>query len=535
MKKIVLLMYIICITSFGYSQRWQHIYGNSNAIEFCNKIIEEYDNGYLLSVYSEEDYSNWLIKTDINGNMLWEKYILWNNSKVGTGTPLIDAAGNIIIVGSVEINNTDSWPMINKFDNCGNPVWCRVFVESGFDFAYFNDAILLENQDIIALAYHEESGMMDTNSVFLYYITSGGELLWKKPYASKADHSLINEPSCNKIIEFNGEYYISGDCYYAYPNNPSHVYRRAFFIGVDSLFNEKWILPFAMNDTIIGEVKSIIPINDSVLMGTGVGFFPEGGGTSLYSNSFLMFLNNDGEQLGYNHIPNSQVGNSIQSNYIYDIERIDDTLFLASVRYGPEKNGANPFGEFVIDTSGNIYNMESRPNTWGGSGLIKTFDDKYVIVTGHYETTPTLSDILLYKINENLEQDTVYTGNFTYDSLCSSGIESGIIDISDCMVVVGTNDIPGPEEYYAGLAKISIVAHPNPAKGSIIFSLGNTENHSDIVLHCYDTFGREVNHYQIYPMQTQITVDISKWNSGMYTAIVTTTGSAKGQCRFVVK
>jgi type IX secretion system substrate protein len=533
MKKIVIVLSLICVATFGKTQRWQHIFGQPGTHESFRKITGLYDNGYLISAYYEENNGNWLIKTDINGNMLWEKFFVWDNSQIVSGTPLQDTTGSIIVAGSIWIDNIDNWPMINKIDSCGNPLWCRVFVDKDYDFAYFRDALILENQDILALAHHEETGSMDTNSAFLYYITSDGELLWKKPYGSKADHPLINEPSCEDIIEFNGEYYVSGDCYYAYPNNPNHVYLKAFCMAIDSLFNEKWILPFAMSDSIPGIMKSIVPLSDSVFMGAGIGWFPEGSGTLLYPNSYLMFFDKDGNELGYNHISNSNVGVDIQGNYIYDIARINDTLFLASSRFGEEID-SNPFGEFVIDTSGQIYKLQSRPNTFGSSDIIKTFDDKYVIGVG-YHSNPEDQDFMLYKINENLEQDTVYTGTFTYDSLCSSGIESGTIDISDCLVVVGTRDIPTPKDYYASLASIPINAYPNPAIGSITFSLGNTENHCNIILYCYDTFGREVNKQQIYPMQTQASVDIAKWNSGMYVAMVTANGSTVGQCRFVVR
>lgn len=532
MKNFLLIVLVMCFDTYGFSQRWQQLFGNTGTYEFSQNIIECYDNGYLLSGSYGENEGNWIIKTDINGELLWEKIIAWDNSMIIPGTPLQDTFGSIIIAGSI-YTSVGNWPMINKIDNCGNPLWCRVFVDDEFDFAYFTDAILLENNDILALAHHEETGIGDTNSVFLYYINSDGDLLWKKPFASKADHPLINEPLCNNLFEFKGDYYISGKCYYAYPDNPNHVFLRAFCTGIDSLFNEKWILPFAMTDSIPGTMKSIVPLNDSVFMGVGIGHFPEGSGTSLYPNSFLMFFSTDGQQLSYNHIPNMNVGVGIQSNHIYDIARIDDTLFLASTSYGPALHDPNPFGEFVIDTSGQIFNMQSRPNTWGGSQLIKTYDNKYVICVG-YKTTPEDSDILLYKINQNLMHDTIYSSNITYDSLCSSGIESGVIDITDCLVIVDIDEVPSPEDYYTGIASNPIVASPNPAKGSIEFSFSNTKNYRNIILSCYDTHGKEISSQQIHPSQAKTSFDISKWNSGMYLAVVTSNGNIVGQCKFVV-
>ena len=287
MKNIVLLILLLHIVTFGYSQRWQNIYGYPGTDESCNKFAELYDKGYILSS-SFEDGSNWLIKTDINGNIIWNKLINWQNSSIIPGYPMQDSSGNYILAGAVWINDEELWPMINKLDPCGDPVFCRVFKDENFDYAYFEDAILLNNQDILAIAHHEKIGVFRKNTLYLYYITSEGELLWKNAYATYQDHPLISNPNGNKLISFNGEYYIAGGCYYAYPEDPDHFWRRSFFCGIDSLFNEKWILPFGMDDRIPGDAHAILPLNDSVLMGAGIGWFLEdSNSTSLYTNSFF--------------------------------------------------------------------------------------------------------------------------------------------------------------------------------------------------------------------------------------------------------
>ena len=525
MKRAIILAFLLILVLPGFTQqRWEHIYGNPYTAESFRKIAELYDKGYLISAYYEDYDGNWLIKTDINGNILWEKFLYWENSQLVSGTPLQDSLGSMVIAGAVWIDNIKSWPYLVKLDECGNSLWCRAFIDNDFLWGWFEDAILLDNNDILALGFLVSDNQIDW--VYLYYITSDGELLWKRPYASRTDHPLIRQPFCNDIYRFNNEYYISGECYYPYPDT-THFYRRPFVACIDSLFNEKWILPFGVGDSIVGEGRSVVPLNDSVYMGVGIVYGEE-------TNSLLYFFNSDGEQLGHNRITNPQIGTDIRENYIYDIARIDDTLFLASSRFGEVPNGPNPFGEFVIDTGGQLYNHQTRPDTYGRSDLIKTYDNKYAIGVGYWSVYED-HDILFYKINKDLEQDTVYTGNYTYDSLCIGGIVSGVIDITDCMVVVGTDDTPAPGEYYTGLSSIPINAYPNPAQGSITFTLVNTENHSDIKLLCYDAYGRKIHSEVIYPMQTQTTVDVTKWNAGMYVTQVISDGKVVGQCRFVVR
>ena len=532
MKKIYLIFLFITVATFGFAQRWQHIYGYPGTDEFCNKFAETYDKGYILSS-SFEDGSNWLIKTDINGNILWDKLINWQNSTIGAGYPIQDSKGNYILAGTVWLNDEVTWPMIIKLDPCGEKIFCRVFKDSDYVYAFSKDAILLDNQDIIVMTHHEKYGFRK-NTQFLYYITSDGELLWKKAFATYQDHPLISDPDGNKLISFNGEYYIAGGCYYAYPEDPDHFWRRSFFCGIDSLFNEKWILPFGMDDRIPGDAFAILPLNDSVLMGAGIGWFLEdSNSTSLYTNSFLMFVNTDGEQLGYSHISNSTVDSTIQANSIFDIANINDTLFIATVKYGDDPSGVNPSGEFIIDTSCNIYNKQSRPLTKGYSKIVKTFDNKYAISVGYKPADDW--DFLFYKINSNLEQDTVYTGTYVYDSLCADSIESGVIDISDCLVIVDTEETPAPGEYFKNKNKIIVEAVPNPATGNIRLLLTNKDNLGELQLLCSDTFGRQLHSETLSDNQKDVNINISTWSSGMYVAYITSNGKMVGQCRFVVK
>ena len=129
-----------------------------------------------------------------------------------------------------------------------------------------------------------------------------------------------------------------------------------------------------------------------------------------------------------------------------------------------------------------MYKSESRPNTEGISTLIKTFDDKYVIGCT-YRHPNNNKDIYLYKINDSLEMDTVYTGNYVYDSLCPYQIESGIIDITDCLLITDVGEVPTPQEYFAGLNTIPVKAYPNPVKeNQITFSYQNTEHHQNMEL-----------------------------------------------------
>ncbi|MCD4697837.1 MAG: T9SS type A sorting domain-containing protein, partial [Bacteroidales bacterium] len=273
-----------------------------------------------------------------------------------------------------------------------------------------------------------------------------------------------------------------------------------------------------------------IGLSDSIFMGVGVRRIP-----GDLRNSLMMFFNIDGEELGFEQIYNDDITQGLSTNFIHDIARINDSLFLASsyFRYGSEPG---QWGEMIIDTTGNIYQYEMRDqSTSGWTKMVKTFDNKYTIGCS-WEEGNTKTDIYLYKINEDLEHDTIYPGNYTYDSLCPYQIQSGEIDISDCLIITDVGEIPTPSEYYASLNTIPIKAYPNPVNGGeITFEFENTEYHRNMELRCFNVFGELVHKEKVYQYQKASKVNINKWRNGIYFAIIYSNNQPVGQTKFLVQ
>ncbi len=523
MKKTTLLILAIFFVQIVYSQRWETYIGVSNRIDYANDIIEFYDKGYYLSG-GFEGQKGWNVKTDINGNILWDKVLEHPTCEITSIGAALDDNGNVYVCGMIVMEK--GWPFIAKFDSCGEKLWCTVFVNNIYDYGGSARNIRInENGEIIVLVNLSSYEQID--QIFLFGFSQNGDLLWTNPYASKNNYPEIGVAVGWELKKFNEMYIIVGYCYWPYPNNPNHKFLRPFFIGIDSLFNEKWILPFAVMDSVYGNAYSAITLNDSLIMGVGKRRY-----YNNTTNSLLMFFNNDGEEYGFNQISNEQIGSEIKANFIYDIERINDTLFLTTSFFGTEFNG-NPIGEFVIDTAGTLFNFQSRPNTVTSPNLIKTFDNKYVIATSIKEGKSDW-DIYLYKINENLESVPFDTNQFTYDSLCPHQIQSGTIDLSDCLIVSDVGEIPTPEEYYAKLKTIPIKAFPNPAEDNITFGFENTKYHQNIQLQCFDVYGRIIFKEKIYIAQLETEINVSYWNEGLYVAVVRSNGKVLGKVKFIV-
>ena len=523
MRIYIIISLIILLNQLLFAQQKTEVYyGVSNRIDYANDILEMYDGGYYISGGFEYE-KGWNIKTDINLELLWDQTFEFPSFPIYNNCSVSDSDGNTYTGGS-----TMGWPFVTKIDSCGQKQWCKILkYHDEFNYGFSTDITMSPDNEIVLLTYFDSDE--EIVLIHLLGLNKNGDVLWKKPYASRNDYPWIREASGRSIKLIEDEYYISGYCYWPYPNDTNQVFLRPLFIGIDSVFNEKWILPFAPLDSVYGEAYKTIALNDSVFMGVGI--------RRWYNSevfSLLMFYNKDGEELGYNQITNDQIGPDNKRNHIRDIARINDTLFLAAVFYGPENSG-NPVGEFIIDTAANLYNFESRPNTVSSPKLIKTSDNNYVIATSIQETKSDW-DIYVYKIDEDLQDVPFDPTPHNYDSLCPGGIQSGIIDLSDCLIWTDIGEVPSPNEYYTSIKTIPITAYPNPAtEGSITFEFENTEHHQYMELKCIDIFGKAVHSEKVYRYQEESKLDVGTWGNGIYIGVVYSNGLAVGQCKFVIQ
>jgi len=532
MKKTTLLLFALFLANVSFSQRWEKLYGTPVYHESGKDIIECNDKGYLISGFDDHRKSNWLIKTDINGEMLWEKHIKWDNSNVYPSWIDQNEKGEIVTASCVYLASTQ-WASIVKLDSCGERQWCRVFDPGNRYDGVFYDVMFLDNGNILALEYVNIINSNETVNIYLYCLSPDGRLLWIKPYASIDDYPLMDGAFCRKIDKFGSGYIILGDCYWAYPGNPNHVFLRPLIIGLDSLFNEKFVIPFGgYSDSIHGLAYGGLQLNDSVYMAVGTRWIHDQ--DNLVNNGLIMFINKKGEELGYRQILNEKIGPDIKSNFISDIQRINDDLFLAVSNYG-KKYVENPFGEFVLDADAHIYYKDTIPNTVGDPRMVITSDSNYLVIHTIQQPVTYKQDILLQKVNDTLGSAPFNPGSYVYDSLCKEIPPYEEINITDCMVIVGIEDTPTPEQYYASLKTIPIKVFPNPAKDKVNFELENTSLHQNIRLRCYDLLGKLMYNEPVIQGQRGAAIDISSWPSGMYVAIIYSNSGAVGKCKFVVE
>ena len=540
MKKIIIILCVTLSITMIHAQKWEHTIGLQNRDEAGLYILEHYDYGYISSVSTQQGSGNWLgliIKTDINGNVLWEKQMGLLPEKNVSFRLRYDKQGNIYTFGLLKSPNFETeFPFIVKLNACGEKLWCRMFALEGYIYGIFKDAIILENSDLLCLAYMPEDDPLTNNNILLYRISSEGDLLWIEGYATHEDHPYYGDPNGHTLNKFGDQYIISGTVYSSYPEdpNPYHVWTRPMFIGISEDFEEQWILEFGIADSTLGTGRSVVAINDTLYMGIGKHRFIENG--ALDKEGMLMFFNNAGEQLGYHLIKDEQLGSGIFQSLMLFTEKINNDKYLVTAGYWYNEDDIG-YGEIIVDTAGNVYDYTIREHTMTENYLVKTFDSKYTFSTGRQLPGQAYCNFYHYKLNENLEHDTLYPGIYKYDSLCENlPIQSEIIDLIDCEVIVSIREFPSLEQYRQNMKSIAITASPNPSNtGEVLLEYENAKSFTNLELHVSNIYGKLIHSETVLPWQGASRLYTNAWPAGMYIVNIYSNGQLKGKCKIVVE
>lgn len=212
-------------------QLWPKVFGDDiRALGY--EIIETYDMGYLICASTLKDASHfqygWIIKTDINGNLLW-------NKKFGDPTVenfLLDfdktPDNGLVLSGGTAQEDIERDPLFIKLDACGEIEWCRIYL-SPHDNTAPGVISLPDGSFIGMLQYY--GGNAQEIRISLVKMDSTGEPIWIKHLANE-DSTLSNEEGSFLYLAPDNNFLVSGYCFS--PN------LKPFFIKADTAGEQLW-------------------------------------------------------------------------------------------------------------------------------------------------------------------------------------------------------------------------------------------------------------------------------------------------------
>lgn len=241
MKKIIFTITLICnlnLIAQNLQIAWEKTIGGSLA-DTPSKIIKTIDGGYLICGTSNSNMSGnksqncygyvdyWIVKLDMNGNILWEKTI--GGSASDNLTSAIEtSSGDIILAGSsnsdISYDKTensrgglDFW--VVKINSLGTIIWDKTYGGSGYERLMTIDK--LNDNELIIGGYSNSdvSGDKNENSrgnydYWMLKIDGNGSIIWQKTIGgSNVDilRSLKYDLDGNILLAGESNSTISGD------------------------------------------------------------------------------------------------------------------------------------------------------------------------------------------------------------------------------------------------------------------------------------------------------------------------------------
>ncbi len=501
MRKIFLLIFnVLLIYSPSKSQDWISKFTDGKFVQL-SWVIETYDKGYLL-IDNETVYS-WLIKTDINGNKLWEK-------RVGDGQHHIyfenveqtSDDGFILGGGFSKYDPTNNDPAIIKLNSCGELDWCSVINTLGiYDFGTRVKPTPEGGYILVA----QGSTFIPGENVQLFKFDNNGNLRWKHTFSPD---SLILAPEPHDVRVDSDGYLISAMCYYPDPGNPTGGWERPYYIKTDTAGNIIWWLVYGSGNGFRG-------FSGDATIKSSTGNFYSIGWHSNYCDTpaLIKCMGNGQESYFQDLIPGTCPGG------VSGINWVNDATFITCA--GGTLNGNPTFRWMKTDTLGVSWDIKEFPIFLQSTyHTTKTFDNKFVSVARVNDKW-----IYLYKLNSNLDYDSIYTHQFTYDSLCPGGVTSDTIN-PDCGLIVGMDE----PQIESESSRLKI--YPNPASESLTIEfpkyLKQTEKKSGITsssiyyqwksttLEVYDLNGIHLYSKEIPKDLKRLQIDVSGWKHRMY-------------------
>ncbi|MHA2252645.1 MAG: hypothetical protein ACXAD7_19940 [Candidatus Kariarchaeaceae archaeon] len=192
-------------TDVNGSMQWNKTYG-SNGFEMANALIQASDGGFILAGYTDSfgagNYDVWLVKTDVNGNMQWNK--TYGGERNERANALIQASdGGFIFAGytdSFGAGNDDVW--LVKTDVNGNMQWNKTYGGNENDRVY--DLVMTSDGGYALVGYTNPLNAINED-IYLVKTDDNGSMQWDTNYGGDG-----SERASTLVQTIDGGYIIVG-------------------------------------------------------------------------------------------------------------------------------------------------------------------------------------------------------------------------------------------------------------------------------------------------------------------------------------
>ncbi len=213
------------------NRQWSKIFGGSDE-DYAYSVQQTIDGGYILAgatpSYGAGGSDAWLIKTDNNGNEMWNKTFGGTNWDYANSVKQTSDGGYILAghTRSYGAGQEDFW--LIKTDSNGNEMWNKTFGDTAGDFAYSVQQTVDGGYIIAGDTWSYGAGNDDA---WLIKTDSSGNKKWSKTFGGPSFDAAYS------VQQTSDKGYIMAGTTWSYDK---YNWEDAWLIKTDSNGNEKW-------------------------------------------------------------------------------------------------------------------------------------------------------------------------------------------------------------------------------------------------------------------------------------------------------
>ena len=354
---------------------WEKTFGGTDH-DSGYSVQQTSDGGYIIvgetSSYGAGDFDVYLIKTDSEGNRMWEKTFGGTKGDHGYSVQQTSDGGYIIVgeTSSYGVGYTNVY--LIKTNPEGNLVWQKTF--GSFDGTGYNSGYSVEQISDGSYVIVGSNG----SDVYLIKVDSQGNLVWEKTFGgTKGDHGRSVQQTSD------GGYIIVGE------TSSYGASVDVYLIKTDSEGNRVWEKTFGGTSWDDGECVQQTSDGGYIIVG-------QTGWTTPNSDVYLIKVDSQG-----NLVWEKTFGGTDHDSG-YSVQQTSDGGYIVVGATGSVGLSWRDIYLLKVDSQGNLAwekTFGGTKSTWGPS-IERTSDGAYVIVGGIEYDEANKEDVLLAKIRE---------------------------------------------------------------------------------------------------------------------------------------
>ncbi len=207
---------------------WNKTYGGPN-YDYSRGVVECSDGGFAIAAYSNSwtpSYDCWLIRTDANGNHLWNTTYGGSSTEYAMGL-VVDADDNITMVGSTYSfgpGSSDYW--LVHTNSTGGHLWNQTYGGGAWDYAY--DVVACSDGGYAICG--ESMSFGEGTSAWVVRTDAAGNHLWNQTYDGSSFETAWSLIECTS-----GGFAIAG-----HTTSYGASFQAAWLIRTDASGNHLW-------------------------------------------------------------------------------------------------------------------------------------------------------------------------------------------------------------------------------------------------------------------------------------------------------